>query len=165
MLRGVLAALGGIGLAAAVVVGWVMYTRNAPSPAPAAAPAAAIEGVEAIASDADPVEPDTLAAEPGDPGEVVPQDGAGVAPEGEAKPADATTSAPDASHAIAEPDRAGEPPIVDPKTKKRRTGKTRTDDSKQPDASQPEPEPPEPEPEPEGSTGKKRKPGDLRDPF
>jgi serine/threonine protein kinase len=174
MMRGVGAALGGIALAVAVVTGWVVYKRHlASNPPPAAVPAAAVtaEGEVGATPDAD------AAALPGLPGE-----DADAAPSEDAKAADGggpgavegSEVASDSSAPVVEAVGAGDGPAAEPSigeplasdanakaTKKRRTGKKTADDA-QPEVPKTDPDP---EPKPDPDAGKKKKSGDLRNPW
>jgi eukaryotic-like serine/threonine-protein kinase len=168
VMRGVGAALGGIALAVVVVTGWVVWKRYAAEDvAPPAAPAAA------VVEDPELVEPGVAEGEP--PVEPTPSEGAaegeaaaeggvaeggvvegGVAPEGKA--GGGVTVVPEPGEP--EVTTPSETSTTDPKTNKKRrkpkTGETKT--SGEPTGTT------SPEPKPDSST-KKRKPGDLRDPF
>jgi len=187
MMRGVVAALGGIALAAAVVGGWVVYKRQSatgttPEPAPAsssvdadvAADGAAIEPGVAEPGDAVPSPSEEQPGTPGEAIEGVAGGQAAIASDGEAVEGAAGGAAAEGKAVegsalpSGEPEGradAGEPPSGDPlagetKTKKRRTGsKPKAGETKQAEVTEPEPEP---EPKPDAS---KKKPKDLRDPF
>jgi hypothetical protein len=170
MMRGVGAAFGGIALAVAVMVGWVLYTRYASNdPAPTPPPAAAAIVVDDGSEPAAEAAAAEGAIEPGaeEPGEAIVAEG--ELAKDDAAPVEPEAVEPEAveGEAVAEPQPEGsvdgpvgsEPVELDAKSKKRR-GKTKTDDTKQPEVVQPETDP---EPQPE--VPKKKKSGDLRDPF
>jgi hypothetical protein len=169
MVGGVVAALGGIALAVAVVVGWVFYSRSAETRTPAAVPAA-------VASDDEvdtPVEGEgegegeaEFEANPVEPEAPLP----GVTPHAEARVAEgehhghaqgtaegSTTPVEDGAGSSATP-LAGEPTADAKGSKKRR--KPRLEETSG-ELSRPEPKP-EVRPDPDD---KKKKPKDLRDPW
>ncbi len=168
VVRGVVAAIGGIALAALVISGWVMWKRQAAEArevAPAAAPAVVVDA-EAEIGPGEVAEPVELAVER-EAGAGAPVADVDAAAEvAKAVPSEpAVEPAPGValeSGAQSEP-----PPQPEAKAKSRRnSGRSKTTDAPagEPKAAAPEPQP---EPQDDGTQPKKkkRKSGDLRDPF
>jgi serine/threonine protein kinase len=169
MMRGVVAAVGGIALAAAVVAGWVMWKRNAaetsvPAATVPAAAAVVVEGPEETPEAEGPVAAEAL-VEAEDEGGVAPLEPTppdepiadGKAIEGPSVPNEGKAA--DGSAAKPEVSTPEITPSTGPKTKKRRNAKTGETKTDEPTVAEPEPEPEPDEPK------KKKKAGDLRDPF